>query len=128
MTATILVVEDSPASIKLATMLLEKDGYQVLQAENATDGLMLAQLHFPSVILMDIQLPDMDGLSAIRLLKKNQSTKHIKVVALTAFAMKGDERRMLDNGCDGYIAKPFLPATLSEEMYRLLGGNPDESF
>ncbi len=91
--ATILVVEDAPANIKLVTMLLEKDGYRVLQAETGTEGVKLAQLHIPDLILMDIQLPDMDGLTAVKLLKQDQVTRHIKMVALTAFAMKGDERK-----------------------------------
>ncbi len=117
---TVLVVEDTPANIKLVTMLLEKDGYRVLQAETGTDGLKLAQLHFPDLILMDIQLPDMDGLTAVNILKKDAATKHLKIVALTAFAMKGDEHKMLENGCDGYIAKPIRYQSFLEEVRRVL--------
>jgi two-component system cell cycle response regulator DivK len=117
---TVLVVEDTPANIKLATMLLEKDGYRVLQAENGTDGLKLAKLYLPDIILMDIQLPDMDGLTAVRLLRQQAETKHLKIVALTAFAMKGDERKMLDNGCDGYIAKPIRYQSFLDEVKRVL--------
>ena len=123
--ATILVVEDAPANIKLVTMLLEKDGYQVLQAETGTEGVKLAQLHIPDLILMDIQLPDMDGLTAVKLLKQDQVTRHIKMVALTAFAMKGDERKMLDNGCDGYIAKPIRYQNFLEEVRRVLALGSD---
>ncbi len=117
---TVLVVEDTPANIKLVTMLLEKDGYRVLQAENGTDGLKLAQLHLPDIILMDIQLPDMDGLTAVNILRQEAATKHLKIVALTAFAMKGDERKMLENGCDGYIAKPIRYQSFLEEVRRVL--------
>lgn len=117
---TVLVVEDTPANIKLATMLLEKDGYRVLQAENGTDGLKLAKLYLPDIILMDIQLPDMDGLTAVRLLRQEAETKHLKIVALTAFAMKGDERKMLENGCDGYIAKPIRYQSFLDEVKRVL--------
>jgi two-component system cell cycle response regulator DivK len=117
---TVLVVEDTPANIKLATMLLEKDGYRVLQAETGTDGLKLAQLHLPDIILMDIQLPDMDGLTAVRILRQEEQTKRLKIVALTAFAMKGDERKMLESGCDGYIAKPIRYQNFLEEVKRVL--------
>ena len=118
--ATVLVVEDTPANIKLVTMLLEKDGYRVLQAENGTDGVRLAQLHLPDIILMDIQLPDMDGLTAVKLLRQEDATKHLKIVALTAFAMKGDEDKMLESGCNGYIAKPIRYQSFLEEVKRVL--------
>lgn len=117
---TVLVVEDTPANIKLVTMLLEKDGYRVLQAENGTDGVRLAQLHLPDIILMDIQLPDMDGLTAVKLLRQEDATKHLKIVALTAFAMKGDEDKMLESGCNGYIAKPIRYQSFLEEVKRVL--------
>lgn len=107
MTAKILVVEDNPANMKLATMLLEHAGHQVLRAETAADGLVLAHAQGPDLILMDIQLPGMDGLAATRLLKADPATRHIRVVALTAFAMTGDEDRVLAAGCDGYISKPI---------------------
>lgn len=107
MMAQILVVEDTPVNMKLVSMLLVKAGYRVLQADNAKDGIALAQRHQPDLILMDIQLPGMDGLAAARLLKAAQSTRHIRIVALTAFAMKGDEEKVREAGCDGYIAKPI---------------------
>jgi two-component system cell cycle response regulator DivK len=103
----ILVIEDMPANMKLATLLLRREGYEVLQATNAHDGIALAREHRPALILMDIQLPGMDGLDATRILKADQATRAIPVVALTAFAMKGDEDRILAAGCDGYVAKPI---------------------
>lgn len=120
MTAHILVIEDTPANMKLVSMLLGKAGYEVMQAGNASDGIVLAQAHRPDLILMDIQLSGMDGLAATRLLKKAETTRHIKVVALTAFAMKDDEKRVLAAGCDGYIVKPIRYKSFLEEVERIL--------
>jgi two-component system, cell cycle response regulator DivK len=105
--ATILVVEDNPANMKLAIFLLESAGHHVLSATNAESGLMLARDGHPSLILMDIQLPGMDGLEAIVLLKQDEATRSIPVIALTALAMKGDEERIRAAGCNAYIAKPM---------------------
>ena len=105
--ATILVVEDNPANMKLAIFLLESAGHRVLSATNAEAGLTLARGASPSLILMDIQLPGMDGLEAIVLLKQDAATRAIPVIALTALAMKGDEERIRAAGCDAYIAKPM---------------------
>jgi len=107
MSTTILIIEDNPANLKLATTVLEHAGYRVLSAENAADGIAVAQEEMPPLILMDIQLPGTSGLDATRMLKSAPKTAAIPIVALTAFAMKGDEERILDAGCDGYIAKPF---------------------
>ncbi len=105
--ATILIVEDNPANMKLSTFLLESADYNVLTATNAEIGLTLAREGHPDLILMDIQLPGMDGLQATSLLKADEATREIPVIALTALAMKGDEARILAAGCDGYIAKPL---------------------
>jgi two-component system cell cycle response regulator DivK len=105
--ATILVVEDNPANMSLAVFLLESVGHTVLTASNAEAGLTLARTECPHLILMDIQLPGIDGIEAIELLKSDVATRAIPVVALTALAMKGDERRIRAAGCDGYIAKPM---------------------
>ena len=120
--AKILIVEDNPANMKLAIFLLESAGHTVLSATNAEAGLTLARNERPNLILMDIQLPGMDGLEAIALLKREDATRAIPVIALTALAMKGDEERMLAAGCDGYIAKPlryqeFL-ATIAAQLTR----------
>jgi len=104
---TILVVEDNPTNMKLSTFLLESADYTVLAATNAEIGLTLAREARPDLILMDIQLPGMDGLEATALLKADEATRGILVIALTALAMKGDEERILAAGCDGYIAKPL---------------------
>jgi two-component system cell cycle response regulator DivK len=105
--ATVLVVEDNPANMTLAVFLLQSAGHAVLSATDAEAGLALARAEHPNLILMDIQLPGMDGLEATALLKSDAATKDIPVVALTALAMKGDEARIRAAGCDGYIAKPL---------------------
>jgi two-component system cell cycle response regulator DivK len=105
--ATVLVVEDNPANMTLATFLLKSAGYAVLSATDAEAGLALARAEQPDLVLMDIQLPGMDGLQACAILKKDATTRDIPVIALTALAMKGDEERIRAAGCDGYIAKPL---------------------
>ena len=105
--STVLVIEDNDANLRLALFLLESAGHLVLSARDAEAGLALARQERPDLILMDIQLPGMDGLEATALLKADESTKNIPVIALTALAMKGDEERIRAAGCDGYIAKPM---------------------
>jgi two-component system, cell cycle response regulator DivK len=105
--ATILVIEDNATNLTLATFLLENAGHKVLSATDAEAGLTLARAERPNLILMDIQLPGMDGLEATAQLKRDEVTRHIPVIALTALAMKGDEGRIRAAGCDGYIAKPM---------------------
>lgn len=103
----ILIVEDNAANMKLVVFLLKKEGYEVMQAIDAEDGIRIAHKQLPALILMDVQLPGMDGLTATRLLKSDVATRHIKIVALTAFAMCGDQEKIEAAGCDGYIAKPI---------------------
>ncbi len=105
--AKVLVVEDNAANMALATFLLQSAGHTVLSATDAEAGLTLARAEQPNLILMDIQLPGIDGLAATRLLKSDPLTRTIPVIALTALAMKGDEERIRAAGCDGYIAKPL---------------------
>lgn len=119
--ATILVVEDNAQNLKLAQLLLQKGGHTVLTADNGEWGLDLARAQHPELILMDVQMPGLDGLSVTRLLKQDPGTRHIKVVALTALAMKGDEERILAAGCDAYLAKPFHYNELLSTVSRTLG-------
>lgn len=103
----VLVIEDNPSNMKLVENMLEMSGYSVLKAGDAETGLNIAMERIPDIIIMDIQLPGMDGLTATGLLKKDGTTSHIPVIAITSFAMKGDENRIKDAGCDSYIPKPF---------------------
>lgn len=126
MTAQILVVEDTAANMRLISMLLRKAGHEVLQAANADEAIALARAQNPDLILMDIQLPGMDGLAATRILKEDESTRRIPVVALTELAMRGDEQRVLMAGCDGYIAKPIQYKQFLEKVSGLLAGSSTE--
>jgi two-component system cell cycle response regulator DivK len=120
--ASILIVEDNPANMALATFLLESVGHTVLSTTDAEHALTLAREEQPDLILMDIQLPGMDGLKATALLKGDDATRAIPVIALTALAMAGDEERIRAAGCDGYIAKPFayreFLATIAAQLTR----------
>ena len=107
MTKRVVLIEDHPMNVDLVTDLLEIGGYAVLSAREARCGLELVRREKPAFVLMDIGLPDMDGLTATGLLKKDPSTRHIPVIALTAHAMKDDEQKALAAGCDGYITKPI---------------------
>ncbi|HXA15811.1 MAG TPA: response regulator [Thermoanaerobaculia bacterium] len=110
--ATILVVDDNNTNLKLVSDVLEFDGYRILQASDAEAAQEIIKSTPPDLILMDIALPGMDGLTLTRLLKASETTRHIIVVALTAFAMKGDDAKARDAGCDGYITKPIDTRTL----------------
>jgi two-component system cell cycle response regulator DivK len=120
--ARVLIVEDNRTNLTLATFLLQSVGHTVFSATDAEAGLSLARAERPNLILMDIQLPGMDGLEATAQLKGDDVTRAIPVIALTALAMKGDEERIRAAGCDGYIAKPmryqeFL-ATVAAQLAR----------
>ncbi len=126
--AKILIVEDNPANMTLAVFLLKSAGHTIVTAVDAEAGLALARTERPDLILMDIQLPGMDGLQATALLKSDEATRAIPVIALTALAMKGDEERIRAAGCDGYIAKPlaykeFL-ATVSAQVAKSGAAGP----
>lgn len=103
----ILIVEDNAKNLKLVRDVLQFNGYTILEAETAEAGIELARQRQPALILMDIQLPGMDGQAAMQILKTDTHTQHIPIIALTAFAMKGDRERLLATGFNGYIAKPI---------------------
>jgi len=121
--ARIVVIEDNPANMKLATFLLHGAGHEVLQATDAESGLALIHAEMPALVLMDVQLPGMDGITATRQLKADPATAHIPVIALTSHAMKGDEETMRVAGCDGYLAKPFHHRELLGMVEKMLAGS-----
>lgn len=116
----VLVVEDNPSNLKLVVFLLEKEGFLVKQATDAQHGIQISKEWKPDLILMDIQMPGMDGLTATRLLKDNPETAEIRIVALTALAMPGDRERASAAGCDGYITKPIHYQEFLETVKRVL--------
>ena len=121
--ATILIIEDNPSNMKLARLLMRNAGHKVLCAVNAEAGLALARAQHPDLILMDIQLPGMDGLAATALLKQDPATAGIPVIALTALAMREDEGKAMAAGCDGYITKPFHYMELYGAINKFLDKN-----
>ena len=118
---TILVIEDNAANMKLAKLLLRNAGHVPICAGDAETGIAMARSQCPHLILMDIQLPGMDGLAATALLKADPVTASIPIIALTALAMKSDEERSHVAGCDGYIAKPLRYGELYATIDALLG-------
>jgi CheY-like chemotaxis protein len=116
----ILIIEDNMLNLELATDLLETNGFIVCAAQTAEEGLRVAQQMTPDLVLMDLGLPGMDGLSATKKLKAGAATRHLIVVGITAHAMKGDEEIALTAGCDGYLTKPIDTRTFIENMNRFL--------
>ena len=112
----ILIVEDEKVNMLLTVTILTHAGHVALQADTAGAGIALARSELPDLILMDIQLPDIDGLEAIRQLRADPRTRRIPVIALTAFAMKGDKETMRDAGFDGYVTKPIRYQAFLEEV------------
>jgi two-component system cell cycle response regulator DivK len=129
--ARVLIIEDNPANMKLAVLLLHNVGHIALSAVDAETGIAVARADHPDLILMDIQLPGMDGLTATAFLKQDATTAHIPIIALTAMAMKADQEKSQIAGCDAYIAKPLRYAELHAAIDALLlahdPGSPGES-
>ncbi|MFM2129357.1 MAG: Two-component response regulator [Pseudomonadota bacterium] len=120
MARKVLIVEDNDLNMKLFNDLLEAHGYATVQTKSGTEALGLARQHRPDLILLDIQLPEISGLEVTRRLKLDAELKAIPVIAVTAFAMKGDEEKIRDGGCEAYIAKPISVATFMETIQRVL--------
>ncbi|KKB78070.1 chemotaxis protein CheY [Devosia soli] len=121
MSKTVMIVEDNELNMKLFNDLLESRGYRVIQTRNGLEALDLARAHMPDLILMDIQLPEVSGLVVTKWLKDDDQLAHIPVIAVTAFAMKGDEERILQGGCEGYISKPISVSHFLETIARYIG-------
>ncbi|MCP5433688.1 MAG: response regulator [Alphaproteobacteria bacterium] len=123
MTATakkVLIVEDNELNMKLFHDLLDAHGYETLQTRDGLEALTIARDHHPDLILMDIQLPEVSGLEITKWLKEDESLKNIPVVAVTAFAMKGDEEKIREGGCEAYIAKPISVVQFLDTVRRFL--------
>jgi len=122
MTKTVMIVEDNELNMKLFNDLLEAKGYQTIQTRNGMDALRLARERAPDLILMDIQLPEVSGLEVTKWLKEDDRLHAIPVIAVTAFAMKGDEERIRKGGCEAYISKPISVSKFLETIETYIGG------
>ena len=121
MSKTVLIVEDNELNMKLFHDLLDSQGYETLQTREGLQALAMARLHRPDLILMDIQLPEISGLEVTKWLKDDEELNHIPVVAVTAFAMKGDEERIREGGCEAYLSKPISVGKFIETIRHFLG-------
>jgi two-component system cell cycle response regulator DivK len=117
---TVLVVEDNELNMKLFHDLLEAHGYNILQTKDGMEALRIAREHRPDLILMDIQLPEVSGLEVTKWIKEDDNLKSIPVIAVTAFAMKGDEEKIRNGGCEAYIAKPISVANFIQTVQQFL--------
>ena len=122
--ALILIVDDNPKNIKLMRDVLQFKGYEILEAETGEAGVELARQRHPALILMDVQLPGIDGREAMKVLKTDASTRQIPIIVVTSFAMKGDRESLLADGFDGYLAKPIDIKELPRVVAKYLGGQP----
>ena len=116
MQKTVLIVEDNELNMKLFGDLLEAHGYATLKTGNGIEAIELARAHHPNLIIMDIQLPEVSGLDVTRWLKEDEDLRSIPVIAVTAFAMKGDEERIREGGCEAYLSKPISVAKFLETV------------
>ena len=121
MTKTVLIVEDNELNMKLFHDLLDAHGYGTLQTRDGMEALSIAREKLPDLILMDIQLPEVSGLEVTKWLKEDETLRDIPVVAVTAFAMKGDEERIREGGCEAYISKPISVSKFMETVRRFIG-------
>jgi two-component system, cell cycle response regulator DivK len=121
MAKTVLVVEDNDLNMKLFHDLLEASGYNILQTRNGLEAIDIAREHKPDLILMDIQLPEVSGLEVTKWIKEDDDLRSIPVIAVTAFAMKGDEERIRQGGCEAYLSKPISVATFLSTVKSYLG-------
>ena len=124
MKRTILLIEDNEQNLYLATFLLEKNGFKVVPARNGPEGIELACRLQPDLVILDIQLPGMDGYAVAQELRRIADLKEVPIVAVTSFAMVGDRQRCLAAGCTGYIEKPINPDTFLKEIEEYIGARP----
>ena len=120
MSKTVLIVEDNELNMKLFHDLLEAQGYATLQTKDGREALQLAREHRPDLVLMDIQLPEVSGLEVTKWIKEDDNLREIPVIAVTAFAMKGDEEKIRQGGCEAYIAKPISVSEFLETVQKFI--------
>jgi len=120
MPKTVLIVEDNELNMKLFNDLLEANGHSTLQTKSGVEAVALARIHSPDLILMDIQLPEISGLEVTRWLKDDEQLRSIPIIAITAFAMKGDEEKIRQGGCEAYLSKPISVARFLETVNAFL--------
>lgn len=118
----VLVVEDNPQNMKLITFVLKKFGHEVIEALSGLEGVEKATQINPELILMDIQLPDIDGLEATRRIRNNESFRKVPIIAITSYAMAGDREKVIEAGCNGYFEKPINPLTIIKDIEKVIGG------
>jgi two-component system, cell cycle response regulator DivK len=121
MSKKVLIVEDNELNMKLFNDLLEANGLTTIKTMHGLDAIDLAKTHRPDLILMDIQLPEISGLDVIKWIKTDEELKHIPIIAVTAFAMKGDEERIREGGCEAYLSKPISVAKFLDTVKNYLG-------
>jgi CheY-like chemotaxis protein len=124
MKPTLLIIEDNEQNLYLATYLLEQSGFKVASARSASEGIRLAGEIQPALIILDIQLPEMDGYTVARALRQNAALSDVPIVAVTSYAMVGDRERALEAGCNGYIEKPINPDTFRNQIEEHLKARP----
>ena len=119
-----LVIEDNEDNMNLITFILKKNGYSTVWAENGRRGVELAVQEKPEFIILDIQLPDIDGYEALRLIRVSEADGEVPIIAMTSYAMSGDREKLLIAGCTGYIEKPIDPETVMAEIRKIIGETP----
>ena len=124
MTQTALVIEDNENNMELITFILETNGYSTMRAENGRDGIYAALNNQPDFVLLDIQLPDMDGSEVLHAIRNDANGIHLPVIAVTSYAMSGDRERLLAQGCTGYLEKPIDPSTIIDSVRSILKSVP----
>lgn len=122
MKARVLVIEDNEQNLYLITFILEHHGYEVIQARDGKAGIQIAKEARPDLILLDIQLPEMDGYAVATLLREDSDFDHVPVIAVTSYAMVGDREKAIEAGCTGYLEKPINPDTVASELEKYLAG------
>ncbi len=117
----VLIIEDNDNNMALITFILKKQGYGIIKAKDGRNGISLAKADRPAFIILDIQLPDMDGIEVLKAIRNSEVNSDIPIIAMTSYAMSGDRERLLQAGCNGYIEKPIDPAAIMNQIREIIG-------